>query len=150
MMLLNAAKKVFVAKRIDTRLAGWQMPQGGIDEEESHVQAAFRELKEEIGTNNVEIIAATKSWLHYDLPAELIKNFWQGKYRGQQQIWFAMHFLGDDAEINLLHSDHAEFSQWQWLDINELADITIPFKRQLYRDVIAELRPKIDEFYQDK
>jgi putative (di)nucleoside polyphosphate hydrolase len=136
MMLLNAAKKVFVAKRIDTRLAGWQMPQGGIDEEESHVQAAFRELKEEIGTNNV--------------PAELIKNFWQGKYRGQQQIWFAMHFLGDDAEINLLHSDHAEFSQWQWLDINELADITIPFKRQLYRDVIAELRPKIDEFYQDK
>jgi putative (di)nucleoside polyphosphate hydrolase len=146
-MLLNAQKQVFVAKRIDKRVEGWQMPQGGIDDEENHTKAALRELKEEIGTNNVEIIASTKSWLYYDLPDEFIKNFWQGKYRGQQQIWFAMKFLGDEAEIDLFNSDHAEFSEWKWLDIKELPEITISFKQKLYHDVIRQLTPAIEEFY---
>ena len=101
-MLLNRAGQVFVARRIDMpMLPAWQMPQGGIDPGETPRQAALRELKEEIGTDKAEILGESRMWLKYDLPVELAGGVWGGRYRGQRQKWFAMRFMGSDADIDL-------------------------------------------------
>lgn len=134
-MLLNARGEVFVAQRIDMRTEAWQMPQGGMDEGESPETTAFRELEEEIGTANAQIIAQTENWLTYDLPDELIPKVWGGKYRGQKQHWFLMRFQGDDDEINL-ETEEPEFFQWKWIPPQQLPDMIVPFKRKLYQDVI--------------
>ncbi len=136
-MLINNADLVFVARRIDTMVEAWQMPQGGIDEGEEPRAAAMREMVEEIGTDKAEIIAESKGWLSYDLPAELVPKLWKGAYRGQTQKWFAMRFLGNDSDINIA-TKHPEFSQWQWTKKETLPDIIVPFKRELYIRVIAE------------
>jgi putative (di)nucleoside polyphosphate hydrolase len=136
-MLLNDADRVFVARRIDTVVEAWQMPQGGIDEGEAPRAAALRELEEEIGTAKATILAESQGWLHYDLPPELVGKVWGGRYRGQRQKWFAMRFTGSDTDIDLA-TKHPEFMDWKWIEPDQLPELIIPFKRQLYRDVLAE------------
>ncbi|GAB4357260.1 MAG: RNA pyrophosphohydrolase [Kiloniellaceae bacterium] len=142
MLLLNAAGKVFVGRRIDTAKEGdniWQMPQGGIDEGETPQQAVLRELHEEIGTDKAEIVAESRQWLHYDLPDHLVGKVWKGKYRGQKQRWFALRFLGRDADIDLA-TEHPEFDAWRWVELDDVPGLVIPFKRDTYRAVVSEFR----------
>ncbi|MEE9139895.1 MAG: RNA pyrophosphohydrolase [Alphaproteobacteria bacterium] len=137
LMILNRDSRVFVARRIDTPSAAWQMPQGGIDPGESTREAAMRELEEEIGTDKAEIIAEHKGWLKYDLPRDLVPRIWGGRYRGQMQKWFALRFLGQDSDIKI-DTERPEFLEWKWVEMRELPDLIVPFKRQLYRDLVAE------------
>jgi putative (di)nucleoside polyphosphate hydrolase len=136
-MLIDRGGRVFVAQRIDTPGTAWQMPQGGIDEGESPRQAALRELHEEVGTDKVEILAESRDWRRYELPAERVPRRWGGRYRGQEQKWFALRFLGQDADIDIA-TETPEFRAWRWVAMAELPDIIVPFKRQIYRSVIAE------------
>ncbi len=136
-MLIGGGGRVFVAQRIDSPATAWQMPQGGIDAGESPRQAALRELREEVGTDKAEILAESRNWWRYDLPAERVPRLWGGRYRGQEQRWFALRFLGDDADIDI-ETESPEFSAWRWAEMAELPDIIVPFKRRIYREVIAE------------
>ena len=137
-MLLNRQGEVFVARRIDLpMMSAWQMPQGGIDPGETPRQAALRELKEEIGTDKAEIFVESRGWLEYDLPADVAGGIWGGRYRGQRQKWFAMRFTGSDGDINLA-TEHPEFDAWQWVAPERLPELIVPFKRQLYIDILAE------------
>jgi putative (di)nucleoside polyphosphate hydrolase len=139
-MLLNPQGEIFVARRLDMpTMPAWQMPQGGIDAGETPRQAAFRELKEEIGTAKAEIIAESRGWLEYDLPTELAASVWGGHYRGQRQKWFAMRFTGRDSDINLA-TEHPEFDAWQWVAPGRLPELIVPFKRRLYVDILTEFR----------
>lgn len=136
-VLFNRAGQVFVARRADMPNAegpagGWQLPQGGIDGAEDPRVAVFRELKEEIGTANAEIIGEHPEWLTYDLPPNLLGIAWRGKYRGQRQRWFAMRFLGSDSEIRLDLDPHPEFDAWRWAGLADLPALAVPFKRPIY------------------
>ncbi|MDG2406471.1 MAG: RNA pyrophosphohydrolase, partial [Paracoccaceae bacterium] len=137
-MLLNAAGEVFVGQRLDYRTAAWQMPQGGIDPGEDPRTAALRELQEETGVRPdlVEIVAVSNDWIAYDLPAGLVVKLWQGRYRGQIQKWFLMRFKGTDSDVDIA-TEHQEFSSWQWLAVDQLADNIVPFKRPVYEKVLA-------------
>lgn len=136
-MLLNADGKVFTGQRLDSKLEAWQMPQGGIDPGETPVETAFRELAEETGVTKAEVIAEARDWLFYDLPDELIGTIWKGRYAGQRQKWFVMRFLGTDADVDIATA-HPEFRNWRWSTLAELADMIVPFKRDLYAAVLAE------------
>jgi putative (di)nucleoside polyphosphate hydrolase len=136
-MLLNRDNEVFVARRIDLAEEAWQMPQGGIDKGEDPRTAALRELKEEIGTDKAEILAESRFWLRYDLPPALVGKVWGGRWRGQRQKWFAMRFTGSEADIDLA-TEHPEFNAWKWAPARSLPEFIIPFKRQLYIDVLKE------------
>lgn len=139
-MLLNHQGQAFVGRRVDMPIApAWQMPQGGIDRGETPRQAAMRELEEEIGTGKAEILGESRRWLKYDLPAQLAGAMWGGRYRGQRQKWFAMRFTGNDRHINLA-TEHPEFDAWQWVAPDRLPELIVPFKRQLYIDILAEFR----------
>jgi putative (di)nucleoside polyphosphate hydrolase len=142
-MLVNPDRLVLVARRIDMPSEAWQMPQGGIDPNESPVEAALRELREEIGTDRAEIVAESRDWLNYDLPPELIGKLWGGRFRGQTQKWFLCRFTGTDADIDL-NTEHPEFLAWRWARLDELPDLIVPFKRALYRAIVAEFRPLIE------
>jgi 8-oxo-dGTP pyrophosphatase MutT (NUDIX family) len=135
-MLLNNQNEVLVGRRADAKGA-WQMPKGGIDENEDPRNAAFRELREEIGTDKAEVIAESKAWLRYDLPPELRKR-WDNRWHGQQQKWFVMRFLGVDADIDVA-TEHPEFSAWKWVPVERLPELIVSFKRQLYVDLLREL-----------
>ncbi|MGE0774321.1 MAG: RNA pyrophosphohydrolase [Sphingomonadaceae bacterium] len=141
-MLLNRENKVWVGQRLDTTLEAWQMPQGGLDEDEEPRDGALRELHEETGITPdlVEIIAQSKNELLYDLPEDLIGKLWKGRYRGQRQYWFLARFLGNDADVNLV-TEEPEFRAWRWVDAAELPNLIVPFKRTLYESVVAEFRP---------
>lgn len=134
-MLLNDRNEVFVGRRTDAKDA-WQMPQGGIDADEDPRSAAYRELKEEIGTNKAEIVAESKVWLRYDLPPEFRKR-WDNRLRGQQQKWFVMRFSGVDGDIDVA-TEHPEFSAWKWVPVERLPELVISFKRQVYVDLLRE------------
>ena len=138
MMLLNAEGKVFVAKRIDMTSEAWQMPQGGIDDGEDTRTAALRELKEEVGTDQATILAESVDWHRYDLPDHLVPIIWGGRYRGQEQKWFVLRLEGDDTLINITDGEHPEFSEWKWIDIEQLPDVIVPFKRELYAALVVE------------
>ena len=140
-MLLNPAGLAFIGRRIDmpAGLAAWQMPQGGIDPGETPRQAAFRELKEEVGTDKAEIVAETRGWLHYDLPSDIASRMWGGRWRGQRQKWFLMRFTGEDADINPA-TEHPEFDAWEWVEPRRLPELIVPFKRPLYCELLAEFR----------
>ena len=136
MMVFNDKKKIFVGKRIDNQTA-WQMPQGGVDNNEDYEIAAKRELYEETGIQSVRIIQESKAVYTYDLPEYLLGKIWRGKYMGQKQKWFLMKFLGPDSEINL-NQKYPEFNQWKWVDIDQLPKLIVPFKKKLYLSVIEE------------
>jgi len=143
-MLINKDKRVFVGKRVDNgRLVGdhhWQMPQGGIDSHEYPLDAAMRELREEIGTNKARVIAESEDWVSYEFPEVLQSTLWGGRFLGQTQMWFLMEFLGDDKDIDLdIH--HAEFSEWKWVAPEELPDLIVGFKRDVYVQVIKAFAP---------
>lgn len=147
--LINKDGLVFVGSRIKPIADGeyakynWQMPQGGIDEGEDPRTAAFRELQEETGVvaAKAEIIGEIDDWLTYDLPAELVGIALKGKFRGQKQYWYAMQFLGNDADIDLTADAHQEFSAWKWVPITEITDLIVPFKRAIYRKVTETFTP---------
>ena len=144
-MLLNARGEVFVGQRIDTTLEAWQMPQGGIDPGEEAEAAALRELGEEIGIapDKVELIAVAPQELYYDLPDELIGKVWKGKYRGQVQRWFLYRFLGQDSDIDIA-TKHEEFRAWRWIAPADLPRLIVPFKRDLYEQVLAAFADHLD------
>ena len=139
LMLLNRQDQVFVGKRIDQTVEGWQMPQGGIDEGEDPRTAAMRELKEETGTDKAEIIGEMADWLTYNLPPHLVGIAFHGKYRGQRQKWFALRFLGEDHDIDL-YTHEPEFAEWKWVEMEALPRLIVPFKRDTYAAVIAAFR----------
>lgn len=147
-MLINADKQVFVARRIDTPKdadqEAWQMPQGGIDDGETPRQAALRELEEEIGTANAVIIGETDGWLRYDLPSHLIGKVWKGKYRGQEQKWFLMRYSGADDEVNIHDREHPEFDAWKWAEVEDVPKNIVAFKRDIYTQIIGQFRSLID------
>ena len=145
-MLANKDGQVFVGQRIDKAPEGdaWQMPQGGIDKGETPRDAALRELTEETGISPdlVDIIAESAGEHYYDLPPELMGVIWGGKYRGQRQQWFLMRFKGQDSDVHIA-TEHAEFSKWQWVAPDQLAQLIVPFKRRLYEAVVAEFQDLI-------
>jgi putative (di)nucleoside polyphosphate hydrolase len=143
MMVLNRRHQVLLCRRLGTP-DGWQMPQGGIDEGEEPRTAALRELNEEIGTDKVEVLAETKDWLRYDLPPEFIGKARHGRYAGQRQRWFLMRFTGRDDEIRL-DTVHPEFDEWMWVAPASIPDLTIAFRRQLYRQLLEEFRDLLRE-----
>jgi putative (di)nucleoside polyphosphate hydrolase len=137
MVIFNADGRIFLAERIGSA-ESWQMPQGGIDEGEDLEVAVFREMEEEIGTRNAEIIGMVEEWLCYDFPAHTAQKLFGGKYRGQRQKWIALRFLGQDSEIDLEAHDHPEFSRWKWVPLSELMKYAVPFKRVVYERVMLE------------
>lgn len=137
MMVLNSHNQVLVGRRIDNDVEAWQMPQGGIDNGENPQQAALRELREEIGTDAVEILAETSDWLYYDLPDALANKLWHGRYAGQMQKWFLMRFVGNESDINI-NTAIPEFAEWDWKEVHTLPELIVDFKRNLYHRVIAE------------
>jgi putative (di)nucleoside polyphosphate hydrolase len=142
-MLINERGLVFVAQRRDMKSAAWQMPQGGIDKGESPRQAARRELAEEIGTDKAEILAESRDWYRYDLPRDLVPKLWRGRFRGQAQKWFAMRFLGSEADIDI-DTEDPEFSDWMWAPPGDLPRLIVPFKRPLYLELLEEFAPYLD------
>ena len=141
-MLVNADGKVFVGQRLDNVVEAWQMPQGGIDDFEDPLDTAIRELGEETGIapDKVEHVATAPGEFFYDLPDDLVGRIWKGKYRGQRQRWFLFRFLGTDTDINIATA-HPEFRAWRWVDPSELPELIVPFKRDLYRDILAAFAP---------
>ena len=137
LLVINGEGLVFAGQRLDSHSNAWQMPQGGIENGESILDAGLREMREEIGTNNVLFIGEMSEWLKYDLPGNLINRLWGGKYRGQTQKWLAYKFLGEDSEINI-QTKHPEFCDWKWLNAEELTKLAIPFKRTIYEKVLKE------------
>lgn len=142
-ILLNPANHVFVAKRIDMKAEAWQMPQGGIDEGETPEKAAMRELGEETGTDKARIIGTNDKWYTYDLPDELVPVIWGGRFRGQKQKWFVLRFLGKDSDINI-ETDEPEFSEWRWTKPATLPDMIVPFKRELYAELVRDFANYLD------
>ena len=147
MMVLNRAGHVFIGRRtggpehIDA-VHVWQMPQGGIDEDEDPYKAALRELYEETSIRSVERLGEVGDWLTYDIPANLVSQAWNGKYRGQKQKWYAFRFIGSDVEINIAEpgggAHEPEFVDWRWVAMHELPDLVVPFKRETYERVVRE------------
>jgi putative (di)nucleoside polyphosphate hydrolase len=143
MILLNKRNQIFVGRRHDVRGNAWQLPQGGIDDGESPAQAALRELKEEVGTDRVEIVAESKRWFYYDLPKAVAKRSLGGRWHGQRQKWFVMRLIGSENEIDIA-TVHPEFDRWRWITIRQLPDIAVSFKRQLYLSLVGEFGEIVD------
>jgi len=141
-MLVNDGGKVFVGKRIDNTSEAWQMPQGGIDEGENVITACMREMGEETGTQKAELISEHPDWLNYDIPQDLSDRLWEGKYRGQKQKWMLLRFTGSDADINI-QTEEPEFIEWRWASPDQLVDLAVPFKQDVYERVLAVFKPLI-------
>ena len=140
MMVLNEEYKILVGRRIDHPSGYWQMPQGGIDRDEVPQQAVWREMMEEIGTNNAKLIHESTQWLNYKIPKSTLKTLpWGNKYIGQIQKWFVFKFIGKDSEINV-GTENPEFSEWKWINYNTLTDNAVPFKRDIYKKILEEFK----------
>ena len=138
-VVLNNENKVFVAKRIDNPKNFWQMPQGGVDNNENYYEAALRELKEETSIISVELIQEIDKKFTYILPDHLIGIIWKGKFKGQTQKWFVMRFIGDESEINI-NTKHPEFLDWKWINLDDLPEIAVNFKLDVYKNVKHEVK----------
>ncbi len=146
MVLVNKDKEIFAGKRNSTNIKmiswflnrPWQMPQGGIEENETPYEAALRELDEEIGTNNVELIAETEDWLEYIIPPNLRRK--ESRFMGQRQKWFLLKFLGEDKDINLKTTNHSEFDSWRWMKPGNVVRLSVNFKRNLYVEVFKRFK----------
>ena len=137
-VLLNKENKVFVARRIDNPKNFWQMPQGGVDNGESFLTAAYRELEEETSISNVELIQEIDGTTTYELPKHLLGIIWRGKYKGQKQKWFLMRYLGEDSEVDI-KTHKPEFLEWKWIDLDMITEVVVDFKLHVYE----ELKKKI-------
>jgi len=138
-VVLNKDNKIFVAQRIDNKKNFWQMPQGGVDEKEDYLAAAYRELEEETSIKNVELIQELDGLISYELPKNLLSVIWKGKYRGQEQKWFVMRFLGQDSEINI-KTKNPEFCEWKWINLENITDLVVDFKLHVYEDVKKKVK----------
>jgi len=142
-IVLNKDNKVFVAKRIDNPKNFWQMPQGGVDIGEDVLSAAYRELKEETSIKNVKLIKEIDKVTTYILPENLLGIIWKGKYKGQKQKWFLMRFLGNDTEINI-KTKKPEFLEWKWIDLENITDVVVDFKLEVYKTLKSEIKKIIN------
>ena len=142
-VLLNKDNKVFVAKRIDNQKNFWQMPQGGVDEGESYLTAAYRELEEETSIIEVELVKELDGLIAYELPKSLLGVIWKGRYRGQEQKWFVMRFLGKDNDINI-KTKNPEFCEWKWIELDNLTDNVVDFKLHVYESIKKEIKKIIN------
>ena len=140
MMILNENNEILVGRRLDHPSGFWQMPQGGIDENENPEEAVWREMMEEIGTNNADLIHTSSQWINYEIPKDTLKTLpWGTKYVGQTQKWFVFRFTGKNTDINV-RTENPEFSEWKWTNQNTLTDNVVPFKRNLYVKVLQEFK----------
>ena len=140
MMIINSHQKVFIARRKDIppqAAYAWQMPQGGMEMFETPYQAALRELQEEVGTDKVNLIIISHNWFFYDFPQTLRKKPWKGRFIGQRQKWCLFQFTGKDKDINI-DTTHPEFSEWKWVEKEQVLQVVVPFKRQVYGQVLSE------------
>ena len=137
-IVLNQNNEVFVGKRKDNPIDKWQMPQGGIDKNESPYKAMRRELFEETSITSIEVLKEIEKWLEYELPPNLLGKIWKGKFRGQKQKWFIVKFIGNDNEINL-NTKHPEFIEWRWIDYRSLPNVIVDFKKKVYENLKVEL-----------
>ena len=142
-IVLNEKNKVFVAKRIDNQKDFWQMPQGGVNDGEDFLTAAYRELEEETSIKNVELIKEIEGTLTYELPDNLLGIIWKGKYKGQKQKWFLMRFLGTDKEISI-KTKKPEFLEWKWIDIDKITDVVVDFKLHVYKELKEKIKKTIN------
>ena len=138
-VVLNNENKVFVAKRIDNPKNFWQMPQGGVDNNENYYEAALRELKEETSIISVELIQEIDKKFTYILPDHLIGIIWKGKFKGQTQKWFVMRFIGNESEINI-NTKHPEFLDWKWINLDALPKIALNFTLEVYKNVKHQIK----------
>ena len=138
-VVLNKENKIFVAKRIDNPKNFWQMPQGGVDEGEDFLSAAYRELEEETSIKNVELITEIDEITTYELPDYLLGKIWKGKFKGQKQKWFIMRYLGTDDEINI-NTPKPEFLDWKWTDLNSITQIVVKFKLNVYKTLQQKIK----------
>ena len=142
-IVLNKKNKIFVAKRIDNPKNFWQMPQGGIDEGEDYLSAAYRELEEETSITKVELVKELDGFITYLLPDHLLGIIWKGKYKGQKQKWFIMKFIGEDEEINI-QTKKPEFLEWKWIELEDLTEIVVDFKLHVYKELKEKIRQIIN------
>tara|TARA_B100001027_G_scaffold215628_1_gene189989 strand:+ start:551 stop:1018 length:468 start_codon:yes stop_codon:yes gene_type:complete len=138
-IVLNDNNKVFVGRRKDNPVNKWQMPQGGIDENEKPLNAMKRELAEETSITKIKVLKEIDNWLEYELPPNLLGKIWKGKYRGQKQKWFIVKFIGKEDEINL-KTKNPEFIEWKWIDYNLLPDVIVSFKKEVYKKLKNEIK----------
>ena len=143
LVIFQSDKKIFTGRRLDNTSA-WQMPQGGMDENEVPLETAYREMFEETGISKdkVSLVGITKKWYRYDLPSEIQSRFWGGKYRGQSQKWFLFEFIGEDTDINI-STKMPEFCEWRWSSIDDLIEKIVPFKMELYKKVLEEFKHQL-------
>ena len=142
-VVLNKQNKVFVAKRIDNPKNFWQMPQGGVDEGENFLKAAYRELEEETSIKNVDLIKELDGMITYELPERLLGIIWKGKYRGQKQKWFVMKFVGEDKEINI-KTKNPEFLDWKWIELDQITEVVVDFKLHVYKELKEKVKKIIN------
>tara|TARA_Y100000591_G_scaffold276166_1_gene253261 strand:- start:188 stop:673 length:486 start_codon:yes stop_codon:yes gene_type:complete len=142
-VVLNKENKVFVAKRIDNPKNFWQMPQGGVDNGEDFLTAAYRELEEETSIKNVELVQEIDGMLTYELPDHLLGIIWKGKYKGQKQKWFLMKYLGNNDEINV-KTNKPEFLEWKWIDLDMITEVVVDFKLHVYKELQEKIRKIIN------
>ncbi|MSP10148.1 MAG: RNA pyrophosphohydrolase [Pelagibacteraceae bacterium] len=142
-ILLNKDNKVFVARRIDNPKNFWQMPQGGIDDGEDFLAAAYRELEEETSINNIQLIKEIDGMITYLLPDHLLGIIWKGKYKGQKQKWFLMRYLGEDKDIDI-KTKKPEFLEWKWIDLDEIDKVVVSFKLHVYKELKKQVQKIIN------
>tara|TARA_B100000900_G_C20496946_1_gene682045 strand:- start:381 stop:857 length:477 start_codon:yes stop_codon:yes gene_type:complete len=142
-IVLNKENKLFVARRIDNPKNFWQMPQGGVDEGEDFLKAAYRELEEETSIRNVQLLKELEGTTTYELPDHLLGIIWKGKYRGQKQKWFLMRFTGDEKEINI-KTKNPEFLDWKWIDLEMITEVVVDFKLNVYKDLKEKIKKIIN------
>ena len=138
-IVLNNNNQVFVGKRKDNPIDKWQMPQGGVNDNEDLINAMRRELHEETSIKNIKILKEFDQWLEYELPNNLLGIIWKGKFRGQKQKWFVVRFTGEENEINL-KTEYPEFIEWKWVEMDELPKIIVEFKKKVYEKILLELK----------